>query len=197
MDPLELFECKARQARLTKRGCQGQWEKAQADKPEPWQSLWHCRSCPVGAQHAGVVQPVHQDEALAKLCPRCGRLTERMIKGRLCISCYNREREVVRGKNCKGNAPVRVAEAIRSIIAIFTVNGVEDIREFDGVTSVNEILVLLLREYGRDAVVEVRETDSEGASYRPWHGTDSFILGGAGRALAPEKPCQGRSALRS
>ena len=197
MDQLKLFECKARQARLTKRGCQGQWEKAQADKPEPWQSLWHCRSCPVGAANAGLVQPKHADEALSKLCPRCGRLTERMIKGRLCISCYNRAREVVRGKNCKGNAPVRVAEAIRSIIAIFTVNGVEDIREFEGVTSVNEILVLLLREYGRDAVIEVRETDSEGASYRPWHGNDSFILGAAGRALAPEKPSQGRSALRS
>lgn len=193
MDQFELFECKVRKARLTKKGCAGQWTAAQQLKPEPWESRWHCRSCQTGAVSAGVSQPNHKDEALAKLCPRCGRLTDRMIKGKLCISCYNREREVARGKNRKGHIPVKVAGAIRNIIAIYTVNGVEDIREFRDVTSVNEIIIRLLREYGRDAVVEVRESDAEGTAYRPWLGDGSFVLGSAGRGLEPPKA----SSLRS
>ncbi|MEI6560157.1 MAG: hypothetical protein WCO00_17300 [Rhodospirillaceae bacterium] len=117
-----------------------------------------------------------------------------MIKGKLCISCYNREREVARGKNRKGHVPVKVAGAIRSIIAIFAVDGVEDIREFNNVTSINEIIVLLLREFGRDAVVEVRETDAKGTAYQAWHGDGAFVLGGAGRGLVPIQHCQGSRA---
>ena len=194
MDQFELFSCAKRLARLTRKGCAGQWTAAQAVAPEPWESKWHCRSCPVGAANAGQVQVKHKDEVLAKLCPRCGRLSDRMIKGKLCVSCYNREREVARGKNRKGNTPVRVAEAIRDIIAIFTVNGVEDIREFKDVTSVNEVLLLLLREHGRDAVIEVRETDAEGMAYQPWHGTDAFVIGVAGRGLARIAHSQGSRA---
>ena len=197
MDKFELFECSARKARLTKRGCSGQWFAAQATAPEPWESRWHCRNCAVGAENSGMDQPKHLDEALSKLCPRCGRLSDRMIKGKLCVSCYNREREVARGKNRKGHVPVKVAGAIRSIIAIYTVNGVEDIREFCNVTSVNEIIVLILCEHGRDAVVEVRETDAEGTDYRPWLGGDVHILGASGRCLEPPRPSQGASSLRS
>ena len=192
MTELVLFECKARSARLTTKGCAGQWTAAQERPPETWEGRWHCRSCPIGAENAGVAQPRHKDEALAKLCPRCGRLSDRMIGGRLCISCYNREGEVRRGKNRKGQPPVMIMSAIRTIVAIFTVNGIEDIREFENVTSVNEVLVLLLREHGRDAVVEVRETDAEGANYRPWSGSDVHVLGAAGRGLTKARPYQGR-----
>ena len=110
-----------------------------------------------------------------------------MNKGRLCISCYNREAEVRRGKNRKGQFPVRVADSIRTIIAIFSVNGADDIREFESVTSVNEVYMTLLREFGRSADIKISETDAEETFYAPWDGGDAFVLGTAGRGLEPAR----------
>ena len=188
MDQFELFQCTARACRLTRKGCASIWTRAQEKRPEPWEGSWHCRDCSIGAANAGKAPEPQVDDALERLCPRCGRLTDRMIKGRLCISCYNREGEVRRGRNRKGHYPVRVADSIRTIIAIFTVNGVEDIREFESVTSVNEVYMTLLREFGRGAVIKISLTDAEETIYAPWIGADSFVLGKSGVGLEPARP---------
>lgn len=84
--------------------------------------LEHCIGCAVGQHHvdptAKARKPLPQRTAFAyrKICVRCrrggaaddNRLIGRMRlvrNGTMCVSCYNREREVVHGKNAKGARP--------------------------------------------------------------------------------------------
>jgi hypothetical protein len=64
-----------------------------------------CRDCRIGAAHAGE-RHIHRSAIFdMAICPRCRRGGARMIGGRLCVSCYNREREFKIGKNAKGTRP--------------------------------------------------------------------------------------------
>lgn len=73
-----------------------------------------CSRCPLGALHAGGTHVQRSEHYGAAVCPRCGCGTTRMIGNRVCVSCYNREREVSSGKNARGNKPERLA-AIHAI----------------------------------------------------------------------------------
>lgn len=42
------------------------------------------------------------------ICGRCHRIAPRLIRGHICVSCYNREREILLGKNAKGGKPVKL-----------------------------------------------------------------------------------------
>jgi hypothetical protein len=73
-----------------------------------------CRDCPIGAANAGVAVRAPQATASAKpmhICPRCGRVgCQRLIPSRgICVSCYNREREIERGRDRRGHIPRRPA----------------------------------------------------------------------------------------
>jgi hypothetical protein len=113
---IETFRCDRQAMTLSRPGCARLWLAAQAQAPKPFESKWHCRACPIGAANAGQAAPQDTaDEAAAvialeDLCPRCYRKGNRLIGDHLCVSCYNRAREVVRGKNRKGNRP-KVVEA--------------------------------------------------------------------------------------
>ncbi|WP_454435435.1 hypothetical protein [Thauera mechernichensis] len=62
-----------------------------------------CARCPIGAHHAGrQAPPQHLAEST---CARCEGHASRIIQGRLCVSCFNRQGEVERGRDRKGNAP--------------------------------------------------------------------------------------------
>ncbi|MBW6397029.1 hypothetical protein KPL78_04175 [Roseomonas sp. HJA6] len=102
-----LFDCVALRARLTVSSCAARWCKAADRLPEPWDSLSRCRNCPIGARHAGI--EFNAVEAAADawrlVCCRCLRPSERLIRGKHCISCYNRDREARIGKNAKGGRP--------------------------------------------------------------------------------------------
>ena len=67
-----------------------------------------CRQCPIGRRHAGKENDPEAGIApKAYTCTRCGSQGTRMIpKYRLCVSCYNREREAARGRNAKNKRPV-------------------------------------------------------------------------------------------
>ena len=106
------MHCGRRNMTLTHAGCGRLWEAAQAKhaakKLEPWEGIAACWTCPIGARNAGreaeaVFEPA---AALACICPRCDRPASRLINGRLCISCYNRDREALVGRDAKGNRPV-------------------------------------------------------------------------------------------
>jgi hypothetical protein len=64
-----------------------------------------CRDCRIGAAHAGERHVHHSKIFDLGICPRCRRGGSRMIGGRLCVSCYNREREFKIGRNAKGTKP--------------------------------------------------------------------------------------------
>jgi hypothetical protein len=100
------FRCDRQRATLSTEACAEMWRQANHENIE---SRLGCRCCPLGAEHAG--------ERLASMsalkgtptCARCHRGAERLIHGMHCVSCYNRQREVIRGKNAKGTAPTRIA----------------------------------------------------------------------------------------
>ncbi len=101
--------CVSRQLSCRAEACVADWQKAQRIKPAPWESRWHCRGCTDGAARAGVsaerALQAQQLDRLLHYCVRCHSPAERIVKG-FCLSCYNRERELITGKNRKGTFPV-------------------------------------------------------------------------------------------
>lgn len=64
-----------------------------------------------------------------------------MIKGRLCVSCYNREREAIIGRNAKGTVP-RLSGKLHTVaIAVLEDSGGR-IQVFERVTSVVEAMII-------------------------------------------------------
>ncbi len=106
-EPL-LFDCPRHASlRLTPNACAGMWDKARSLPDRSLDRVMACRGCPIGAGHAG--KPVRASKpALARagrLCPRCGKSATKFVFGRICISCYNREAEFVKGANARGTKP--------------------------------------------------------------------------------------------
>ena len=100
---IELFTCPryAGGLRLTPMACASQWRRGK--DALPWQSIYPCRGCEIGAVNAG--EPLPAQAPGRTLCCRCGRTGLRLIRGQICVSCYNREREVRIGKDRRGNVP--------------------------------------------------------------------------------------------
>ncbi|HYD68502.1 hypothetical protein [Azospirillum sp.] len=157
---LNLFRCERRSCSLSVTSCAASWQAAQRKRPEPWEGLWHCRSCPVGAASAGKPMPVATvtGDALSCICPRCQRSAARIIKGRLCVSCYNREREVIKGRNAKGTIPRLTAKLHRQVLAVNDGNAVR-VEVFDRVASRVEAMLAIARTstgsvaFGRPALL--------------------------------------------
>lgn len=101
-----MMRCERLNLSLSTAGCARRFQKAQAGPP-PGDTLAPCQFCPVGARHAGAkVAPMAKVQAdLGKICPRCTRPTTRLINGKHCISCYNRHREALIGRNRRGTRP--------------------------------------------------------------------------------------------
>lgn len=110
----------------------------------PGNRLFRCRSCPIGAAHAG--EEVSFFSALfgSDICPRCGKGTTRMIQGRICVSCRNREYELLRGRNAKGTVPVKL-RPLFPIVLNFMVNGNPRRYRAPLATDITETMVQVLR----------------------------------------------------
>lgn len=104
-----LFECQRQRATLSRAGCARLWQSAQTRRPNTWEGRWHCQGCSIGAAHAGrgtsLAGSTEAIAAIRRVCPRCRRPAARLINGCLCVSCFNRSREVARGRDAKGNRP--------------------------------------------------------------------------------------------
>lgn len=101
---LDLFECPRHPGglRLTPAACATMWRRGKrcADMSDP---LWPCSGCPIGAQHAGEA-PDRGIGAIDSVCSRCLRPAGKFVRG-VCVSCYNREREVRVGRDRRGHRP--------------------------------------------------------------------------------------------
>jgi len=100
---VELFLCPSIPGKLTLSAvsCANQFKAAQT---RDWRDrLPHCVQCQVGAGNAGVAIGAPFEKK--SVCVRCGSGEGRMVMGRYCMSCYNREREWRIGKNAKGGEP--------------------------------------------------------------------------------------------
>lgn len=102
--PGDFFECGKLSATLSKSSCASMWRKAFSRNGNYQEK---CRGCPIGAMHAGEHEISTSRLAGKKICVRCHRASNRFVFNDICVSCYNREREWVKGRNAKGTKPVK------------------------------------------------------------------------------------------
>jgi hypothetical protein len=141
-----LFHCEKQNMRLTTLGCAKLWRAAREKRPDPWDSKYHCFTCSIGAANAGeaISATAVETEAIRTICPRCRRRAFRMISGRFCISCYNRHREVLVGKNGKGGRPQLTDVLHSEHVMVLTGDGVYS-KECEAVTCLPEAMIALAR----------------------------------------------------
>lgn len=91
--------------------------------------LHGCLGCPIGREHAGpaaappdIPQAAIIYRPVCVRCRRSGRSEDSRLVGRMrlvreqtiCVSCYNREREVLAGANAKGAPPKKWSQLYRT-----------------------------------------------------------------------------------
>ena len=130
-----MITCERSPMRLSAASCARMWVSCRAKRPEPWEGRFKCLDCPTGAGHAGCVQaPPTMAERLKNVCPRCGLERDRIIGNHFCVSCYNRDREVLAGRNGKGSRPA-LTDRLHAVNLTIVENGVAKVVTFDRVTS--------------------------------------------------------------
>lgn len=105
---VSYFACEKLRAKFPVETCADMWRKANRGTIEERELRSACKNCPIGATHAG--EPISSISPLrnTKLCGRCRRPSRRLVHKHLCVSCFNRQAEFLKGKNAKGCAPVRM-----------------------------------------------------------------------------------------
>lgn len=106
--PGKYFKCPRYHggATLSVAACAAQWRRASKADDEARIRLHACINCPTGANHAGVPDFTPQNPIkTGKICARCHRTASRIIHGRICVSCVNRQYEIQKGRNARGNKP--------------------------------------------------------------------------------------------
>lgn len=100
-----FFRCDRQRATLSTDACAHNWRLANHENSE---RRTICKCCPLGAVHAGEVAASMSPLKGTLTCSRCHRPAVRLIGKTLCVSCYNRERERLVGRNAKGTQPVKL-----------------------------------------------------------------------------------------
>lgn len=107
--PGQFFECSRLRGAVTTDWCARQWCEVNQLPDGRRHPRWvSCSGCELGAEHAGV-ESEQLPSALSemRICARCTLESNRIIRGYLCVSCYNREREYRIGRNAKGTRPIK------------------------------------------------------------------------------------------
>lgn len=137
-----FFDCSRLHAGLTTFACSEMWRAANERRSERYTA---CRSCFVGATHAGVSNASRSPISGALVCARCARGATRLIHKNLCVSCFNRERELIKGINARGMVPTKLAPlAARRIF--FMSNGRAQLLRSERTTHSAELLIATLRD---------------------------------------------------
>lgn len=93
MCEIELFDCErhAGGLKLTTTACAVSYRRHQ----RPEHHHHPCYRCEIGAQHAGAPPP---RPAPSRTCAWCGTKGRRLVFRLVCVSCYNRARELATGR---------------------------------------------------------------------------------------------------
>ena len=168
----ELVPCPPMRSRMTERACIRMWTSTQDKPPGLHEARTACLTCTLGAQRAGVDVAAAEAQARAAalaekmrhVCPRCERVTPRLIKGKLCVSCYNRDREARIGRNAKGTPPVRIIGRIRNEhLAVAGQAGEVRLVVVEHVASRVEAAAIAARQAGPGALIGVPPLELPGA----------------------------------
>jgi hypothetical protein len=137
------FRCERLSASLSTVACADRWNAAGAAGGN---SRWiMCEGCPVGGRHAGRTNTNLSPLARRSICGRCHVGATRLIFKHLCISCYNRQREMLIGKNGKGTKPIKLAPLHRRTIS-FIAGGKRKTKTVDCALDTTELIVAVLRD---------------------------------------------------
>lgn len=141
----EMFSCGRMRARITTSGCARMWRSVEDRAPRIGEARMACLGCEIGAINAGVdveaARRAVRASVIAPICARCGTTGSRLIGGETCVSCYNRLREVQRGRDGRGRPP-RFAAKFHQVSLAVAMNGRIIQRVYPLVTSWAEAIVL-------------------------------------------------------
>jgi hypothetical protein len=162
---LKFFRCEPHRATLSMKGCASRWAEAQAATGQLAERMADCRSCVIGAAHAGAEHVHHSRLFGVMICPRdAGDRhtggTMRMIGNRRCVSCYNREREMKAGRNARGNVPTELLERpLHTVRYHLQVNGRAKRARMHEVSGLPEAVLQTLRTIKGDVTFAFRGPD--------------------------------------
>jgi hypothetical protein len=151
----DYFDCPSNMGSLSVLSCAANYNLAMSPQGLKEGRRVTCRACPVGASHAGV--PVGCGSVSrfvgSGLCARCQKDSTRLIRGSICVGCYNREREVLIGRNAKGGVPSKCRAVFALTLACIMSEGQRvEIRRFDRVSSLLEAKISMLRTEAKSCV---------------------------------------------
>lgn len=143
--PGRYFDCPRNLGMLSTTACARAYQEAMSPDFLREGRRITCRGCPVGAQHAGVASGPAVSRFLgSSMCARHQGDGGRLIRGSICVSCYNREREWKIGKNAKGAKPVH-ARPIGGVALALVAGGRSRVALVGNVTGVVEAAIQILR----------------------------------------------------
>ena len=145
---VRYFRCEPMASTLAVQACAANWRASHERESE---RLMKCRTCPVGAVHAGDTAASLSPLRGTKVCSRCLTGTVRLVLGWLCVSCYNREREFAAGRNAKGKVPTRMRPLHRRTLLVVEA-GAARILARDMTATLEELMVAALRDSTRVVV---------------------------------------------
>ncbi|MGF6806057.1 hypothetical protein OKW30_001183 [Paraburkholderia sp. Clong3] len=137
------FHCDRLRATLSTDACGHRWKTAgEATAGTRWLT---CKNCHVGARHAGELDANPSPIKGRKICARCHVLATRLIHKHLCVSCYNRQREQMIGKNAKGTKPIKLAQLVQRTIS-YMVRGKLETKTVERCLDTTELIIAVLRD---------------------------------------------------
>lgn len=136
------FNCSRLLATISTHACAAMWRQA---NHEDRKDRALCKGCPLGARHAGEPDASMSPLMGSSVCNRCQRPASRLIRGELCPSCYNRQREYCKGRNAKGGKPVKLANLTPRCVRY--VRGREPcMARRELTTNITEVMVAVLKD---------------------------------------------------
>lgn len=141
-----MFRCERRNATLQVGSCAAIWKTANGKHGAECNAI--CRTCPLGALHAGEGDAVMSQLRGVEICARCHRVGMRLIGGDLCVSCWNRQREVIVGKNARGKKPLNHPAVSPHVITVMTGKRLVSIKRSHAVCT-EELVITALRDSQR------------------------------------------------
>ena len=121
-----MFHCARRSASLQVSSCAALWSQTNNNKSPECSQL--CKSCPIGAHHAGEGDIAQSSLCGIPICSRCQRTGLRLIGHDICVSCWNRERECVIGRNARGRKPLNHPPLVPHAVTVMTGGNVVTVR---------------------------------------------------------------------
>lgn len=141
-----MFECERRNARIQVSSCASMWKAANSKSSA--ECNMSCRTCPIGAMHAGEGEVAMSHLRGVEMCSRCHRVGMRLVGGDICVSCWNRQREVIIGKNARGRKPLNHPPLLPHAITVMTGKKLVTIKRTHAICT-DELVISALRDSTR------------------------------------------------